>query len=103
MINVKPGSTKIIDYLNLVRSKAIEEINKAKDENLERYVNNKDKYDLNDSTVEKVQEMKRELFKEKFCFLIKLNNNSNDTNLIKFYTIVTDFYLDHFDRQEFFK
>ena len=34
----------ICEYLGLVRSKAIEEINKAKYENLERYEMNKNKY-----------------------------------------------------------
>jgi hypothetical protein len=64
--------------MNLIRSIAIEEINKAKDENLERYEINKEKfkYDRNNLTVETFQEMKRELFKEKFCFLLKINDNS---------------------------
>ena len=98
-INITPGSTKVHDYLNQVRSKAIEEIKKAKDENLERYEINKEKYkyDRNNLTVETFQEMKNELFKEKFCFLLKVNNNSNKSKL---YTIVTDFYLDYYERQE---
>ena len=106
MIKVTPGSTKIHEYLNEVRSKAIEEINKVKHENLERLEMNKDKYkyDRSDMTIEKVGEMKKELFKEKFCFLIKVNNcvlecQKSNTELFKLHLIVTDFYLEHYDRQ----
>ena len=99
-INVTPGWTKIIDYLNLVRSKAIEEINKAKEENLERYELNKSKYkyDRNNMSDENLEEMKRELFKEKFCFLIRFEKFESESTKFELVTVVTDFYLDHNER-----
>lgn len=104
MINVTQGSTKIHEYLNLVRSKAIEEINKAKDENLQRYEIKKDKYKIDraDLTEKKVEEMRKELFEEKFCFLVRIDNifYEKNNNLFKLYTIVTDFYLDQYERND---
>ena len=100
-INVTQGSTKIHEYLNLVRSKAIEEINKAKEENLQRYEINKERNKI-DRTEEKVEEMKKELFEKKFCFLLRIDYifNERNNNLFKLYTIVTDFYLDQYERND---
>ena len=82
-----------------VRSKAIEEIKKAQEENLKRYELNRDKYkyDRNDLTEDKIEEMKRELFKEKFCFLIKvdlIDHGYRSRCLFKLHTIVTDCYFE---------
>ena len=65
---------------------------------------NKDKYkyDRNNLTDENLEDMKRELFKEKFCFLIKVDKDINKRNLFKLHTIVTDFYLNNYERQEIF-
>ena len=102
-INVTQGSTKIHEYLNLVRSKAIEEINKAKEENLQRYEINKLRNKI-DGTEEKLEEMRRELFEKKFCFLLRIDYdyifNEENNNLFKLHTIVTDFYLDQYERND---
>jgi Leucine-rich repeat (LRR) protein len=95
-VESKPGSTNFHEYFGLVRSKAIEEINKAKCENLERYEANKEKYkfDRNELTDEKLESIKSELFEEKFCFLLRINDKNSEFNLI---TVVCDFYLNQFD------
>lgn len=104
-IKVTSGSTKIRDYLNLVRSKSIEEIKKVREENLERYETNKQKYNYNrniEMTSEKVEEIRRELFKKGFCFLLKFKNifGENVSTPYEFVTIITDFYLDVFEFHE---
>ena len=80
------------EHLGLVRTKAIEEINKAKYENLERFEANREKYkyDRNELTDEKLESIRSELFEEKFCFLLRFNNKKDEFNLI---TVVCDFYL----------
>ena len=102
LVNMIPGSTKMRDYLNLVRTKAIEEIKKAKEKNLDRYEIEKEKYNRDDMTSEKVEEMRRDIFKEDFCFLLKTDNIFGEQYSIpyKFVTIRTDFYVDTFDLHE---
>lgn len=97
--NVTPESTKVRDYLNLVRSKSIEEINKVKEENLSRYDLNKDKYkyNRNELTTEIVEDMKRELFKDRYCFQLRIDRlffTSVGSLPFQILTIVTDFYID---------
>ena len=96
--NVTPESTKVRDYLNLVRSKSIEEINKVKEENLSRYDLNKDKYKYkrDELTTGIIEDMKRELFKDRYCFQIRIDSLFAKRIFIPFQllTIVTDFYID---------
>ena len=98
-INFIPGSTKLHDYVNQIRSKSIEEIKIVREENLQYYEINKDKFKSNrkDLSAAKVEEMKRELFKDKFCFLLRIDNIFDVKIPIKYITIITDFYLDHLD------
>ena len=97
-IDVK--SKKLHDYVKNIRSKSIQEINKVREENLQHYDINRDKlkYDRNDLSPAKVQEMRKELFKEKFCFLLRIDNIFDVKIPIKYITIITDFYLDFFSR-----
>ena len=109
MNDVIPGSTKVHDYLNRVRSKAIEEIGKVRDENLSRYELNKEKFKYSsrdELTEEKIEEMRRELFKESFCFLLRIDRLKNNVNfsqysdcLFKLHTVVTDCYFDSNDQE----
>lgn len=99
-------SGKIHDYLNLVRLKAIEEVKNVRDENLEHYELNKAeyKYNRNDLTAEKVEEIRRELFKEKFCFLLRIDDILKETELkFKCVIVITDFYLDTYDQYKLLK
>lgn len=93
-LDVTPETTRVRDYLQLVRSKAIEELKKAEQKNLDNYELNKVlyKYDQETLTDERIEEMKRNLFKDKFAFV--LNIKEPNKSVFKTHTILTDFYLD---------
>ena len=96
-LDVTPGATRIRDYLELIRSKSIEELKKAEKETLDSYEINKllYKYDRVNLTVDRVEEMKRNIFKDKFCFMLQFNKP--DIRLLKNYLIIIDFYIDNED------
>ena len=88
-----------------MRDKWIEEIKKAEQANLQSYESNKEryKYDRKSLTHEDVEEMRRGLFADKFCFVFEiddskehhfLNDFLNDEPIIKQCTVLTDFYVD---------
>ena len=95
------------EYMNKVRQKAIDEIIKVQDENLEYYKANKEKFkvDRENLTEEKLEELKSQLFSNRFCFLIKrepLNNTEKGSKqkygpLFNLHTVITDFYLSKSD------
>ena len=97
------NKSQVVEYMNKVRQKAIEEIRKVQDENLEYYKANKDlfKIDRENLTEEKFEELKSQLFATKFCFLLKreplnmLKDESKDryAPLFNLHTVITDFYL----------
>lgn len=82
------------DYLNIVRSKAIYELKKSEQKILDRYEMNKHlyKYNRNTLTDEKVEEIRRNLFKDNFSFVLQIDQSNNP--LLRNYTVITDFYLD---------
>lgn len=111
-VKVVLGETKVADYVNLVRSKAIEEIRKAREENLEQLVMNPPNQnpieieeqeamditsDSDDSDcivetdLEKVtmEKLRYELFQDKFCFFVMLEQLPYDPDFK---------YVSHLDR-----
>ena len=85
-----PESTKVIDYLNQVRQKIIEELKKAQEDRLE-YLKS-ESCDLNQLKESKdIEEMKIRLFANKFYFQVLLKHK--DCWAFNLYTIGTDFYL----------
>ena len=91
------GHIRTRGYLELFRSKAIDELKKAEEGTLESYEINKHlyKYDRDSLTDVKVAEMRRNLFSEKFCFMLKINRNRE--NIFNQFLIISDFYLDEND------
>ena len=87
-------STKVIDYLNQVRQKTIDELRKAQEDSLQ-YLKSKscDLNQLRDST--DVKKMKSQLFADKFYF--QLICKHQDSWVFSLYTIVVDFYLSQSD------
>ena len=88
---------KIVDYLEVVRDKSIEEIKKAQQANLQSYESNKEryKYDRKSLTHEDVEEMRRGLFGDKFCFVLEIEGSTEyNKPIINQCTVVTDFYFD---------
>ena len=77
-INVWPESMKVIDYLNQVRMKTIEDLIKAEEETLQLYKHNSKKSEL---------------------FYFQVNFSQSDKRYWPFnlFTFVTDFYVSHSD------
>ena len=88
-------STKVVDYLNRIRMRTIEELRKAQEETLDYYKLNSSKFKLNS-----MDEIRSELFKDKFHFQVLYKpKNPEYKNLWMFnlFTFVTDFYLSSTD------
>lgn len=80
-------STKIRDYLDMLRENAISEILKAKQHNLDSFKTKRLEIESKDE--EKIEELKSRLFADMFCFLLKIDQYDFDD----LYFIVCDFYL----------
>ena len=90
-----PESTKVVDYLNRIRMRTIEELRKAQNETLNYYKQNSSQFKLNS-----MEEIRSELFKDKFYFqVIYKPEDPKYDNLLVFnlFTFVTDFYLSSTD------
>ena len=90
-----PESTKVVDYLNQIRMRTIDELRKAQEETLDYYKQNSSQFKLNS-----MDEIRRELFKDKFHFQVLYKpEDSQYTNswVFNLFTFVTDFYLSSTD------
>ena len=89
-----------------MRQNAIDEIRKAQDENLEYYKANKEKFkvDRENLTEEKSEELKSQLFANRFCFLVTKKpakycfnkdgvKDSQYVPIFNLHTVITDLYL----------
>ena len=72
--------TKVVDYLNQVRMRTIEELREAQKEALENYKSQS-------------EDSKRELFPEKFYFQVRYTQTQPEEWIFKLFTFVTDFYI----------
>lgn len=96
-------STRIVDYLNQIRMKKIEEFRKAQEDCLEHYKSNSDQFKtLFQQSDISIDEKRSIFFGHKFYFQVTfqpLNYDIHHKNLWPFnlYTIVTDFYLSQTD------
>lgn len=106
-----PYKMTTTEYLNMVREKAIEEIRKAQEENLQYYRDNKEEFKVyreNLADDEKIEELRSNLFANRFCFLVyveKIESTFTDENfhnwqrserylsLFKLHLVITDFFL----------
>lgn len=84
-VNVTPGQTRIRDYVNLMREKAIEKIRKVEEENLELYKSIK-------KILDKHKPIEEQLFADKFCFLVEIDR-SISKGIFNLFIVSTDFYL----------
>ena len=84
-------STKVVDYLNQVRMKTIDELRKAQEDTLEYYKLNSDRFKSELTNGDKIDELRSKLFADKFYFQITFKQSG----LWSFntFTFVTDFYL----------
>ena len=91
------------EYMNKVRQRAIDEIRKIKEENLKFYNANQDKFKVDRTalTDEKLEELKCQLFGNRFCFLVEKRpveireywEKASKLPLFNLHIILTDFYL----------
>ena len=92
-------STKVVDYLNQVRMTTIEELKKAQEEALNAYKLNLSRFnylkEINEE--EKLEELKSQLFAEKFYFKVCISNKKYNPWIFNNFTFVTDFYLSTLD------
>ena len=87
-----PESTKVTDYLNQVRQRTTNELKKAQEETFE-YLKRKS-CDLNQLRDSKdAEEMKRQLFANKFYFQVFYKTKLSESWVFNLFTIVVDFYL----------
>ena len=85
-------STKVVDYLNQVRMKTIEELRKAQDETLEYYKLNSSRFKCELSNEKNIDKLRSELFAQKFYFQVNFTRVSL-FNIFNVFTFVTDFYM----------
>ena len=90
--NLWTKSTKVVDYLNQVRIKSIQELRKAQEEALDYYKLNSTRFnDFREiKRYQKEEELKSQLFSEMFCFQVRYDNNDCKFDI---FTFVTDFYM----------
>ena len=88
-LNSWPESIKVVDYLNQIRIRTIEELKKAQEETIEYYKLNSERFKTNEKN------MKSELFAEKFYFQVNFKQPYYKLWPFNVFTFVTDFYLSH--------
>ena len=85
-------STKVVDYLNHVRMRTIEDFGKVQEEGLKNSSRfNHLRVEIKDDTNK--EELKSQLFADMFYFQIELTSTKTISWILKLYTIITDFYL----------
>jgi predicted NACHT family NTPase len=81
-------------YINMRRDRMIKELRTAQDEALDYYKSNKNmfKFDAADNMDNEkiIEELRKQLFKTKFGFLRKVDQNQS---IFKYSAIIADFYL----------
>ena len=96
-------SMKVIDYLNRIREKTINELTKAQQDALSHYKLNSSQFKSNDHHLvdeKNSDEMRSELFKEKFYFQVLYRPDDPkyaEPWIFKLYTFVSDFYMSPID------
>ena len=86
-------STKVVDYLNQVRMRTIEELRKAQEDSLDYFKSNSSQF----NTITDLEEFKRRLFAEKYYFQVRYNPDQKVAWIFNLFTFVTDFYMSQSD------
>ena len=87
-LNRWPETTKIVDYLKQVRMRTIKELKNAQKETIEYYKLNSDRF-----KEKSIEEMKSELFTEKFYFQVNFKQSKKRFWPFNVFPFVTDFYM----------
>ena len=86
-------STKIIDYLNQLRMRTIQELRKAQEDNLEFYKLNLSRFKSELNNAQDIVEVENKLFAENFYFQVYFRQSEKKSWSFNLFTFVTDFYL----------
>ena len=86
-------STKVVDYLKQIRMKTIAELKKAQEETIEYYKLNSERFKSEKMNDKKIDQLRSELFAEKFYFQVKFTHLYYKLLPFNVFTFVTDFYL----------
>jgi hypothetical protein len=92
-LNPWSSSTKIVDYLKQVRMRTIEELKTAQEEALENYKLISAQFKGHQINEKNIEQLRSELFAEKFVFQVHLNQSDNRIWVFNVFTFVTDFYM----------
>ena len=92
-LDLWPESTKVTDYLKQVRMKTIEELKNAQEETIEYYKLNSERFKSELTNEKNIEELKSELFAEKFYFQVNFKQSKNILCPFNVFTFVTDFYM----------
>ena len=92
--NIWTESTKVIDYLNQVRLRTIEELRKAQEDSLEYYKLSRSSQQTDNKSID---QLKSELFSKKFYFQVNFTQSTKRLWYFNLFTFVTDFYISHSD------
>ena len=87
-------SFQAIDYLKQLRMRTIEELKKEQEETLEKYKLNSARFKSELKDGKSIEELRKELFDEKFYFQVKTKQPIWAFSL---FTLVTDFYMSQSD------
>ena len=88
-----PKSMKIVDYLKQIRMETIEELKNAQEETLQYYKLNSERFKSELTKEKNIEEMKSELFAEKFYFQVNFKQSKYKFWPFNVFTFVTDFYM----------
>ena len=95
-VNLWSEKTKVVDYLNQVRMRTIEELRKEQKDRVEN--SSQFKYLRVPITgKKKKEELKNQLFADKFCFQVKITKKKYENCYFNLFTFVTDFYMSQYD------
>ena len=89
-VNIWSKSTKVIDYLKQIRMRTIDELKKEQEQTLEKYKLNSERFKSERNGDKSTEELRRELFEEKFYFQIQIKQ---PIWAFKLFTFVIDFYM----------
>ena len=88
-----PETTKVADYLRQVRIETIEKLRKAQEDTLEYYKLNSARFKSEQANQKDIDQLRSELFADKFYFQINLNQPEKRFWAFNVFTFIVDFYL----------
>ena len=91
--NICLESTKVIEYLNQVRMRTIDELRKAQDDCLEHYKLNSSRFKCLITDQNSIDELRSELFADFFYFPVNLTQSTTRLWYFNLFIFAIDFYM----------